>query len=111
MAVESVFDGDFSAILLAEESSDNGALTPSEGVPCDVVGNCEKHQRMQYSLELRALLGGQQRALTGLHRVLECRSVRRVLGASSIHDGEKKLPVADTSIESSSWRGNLPLRL
>jgi hypothetical protein len=107
MAVEGVFDGDFSAILLAQKSSDNGTLTPSEGVPCDVVGNCEKHQRMQYSLELRALLGGQQRAFAGLRRVLERRRVRRVLGASSIHDGEEKLPVADASIESSSWRGNL----
>lgn len=46
MAVESVLDGDFSAILLAEESSDNGAFALSECVSCDVVGNCEKHQRM-----------------------------------------------------------------
>lgn len=52
MAVESVLDGDFSAILLTQESSDDGALALSEGVPCDVVGYCEKHQRMQYSLEL-----------------------------------------------------------
>lgn len=60
MAVESVFNSDFSAILLAEESSDNGTFALSEGVSCDVVRNCEKHQRMQYSLELRALLGGEQ---------------------------------------------------
>lgn len=64
---------------------------------------------MQYSLELRALLGGQQRALAGPQRVLEgryrLRRLRRVLGASSIHDGEEKLPVADTAMESSSWEG------
>lgn len=58
---------------------------------------------MQYSLELRALLGGQQRAFTG---VLEGRRrVRRVRGASSIHGGEEKLPVADTALKSSPWSG------
>jgi hypothetical protein len=51
---------------------------------------------MQYGLELRTLLGRQQRAFAG-PRVLEGRRrVRRGLGASSIHDGEEQLPEADT---------------
>lgn len=100
-----MLDGDFPAILLAQQSSDDGALFLSEGVPCDVVGNGEEHQRMQHSLQLRALLGGQQRASAGRQRVLEGRRrVRRALGASSrIHDGEEKLPVvADTAVESAA---------
>lgn len=50
-AVEGVLEADVVAILLAEERTNYGPFLPSEGVSCDVVGDCEEDERVEEDLE------------------------------------------------------------
>jgi len=51
LAVEGVLEADVAPVLLAEEGADYGTFLPSEGVSCDVVGNCEEDERVQGHLD------------------------------------------------------------
>ena len=61
VAFKGVLDGDFAAILLPEERADYRAALLPECVACDVVGDGEEDERVQYGLELRALLARYER--------------------------------------------------
>jgi hypothetical protein len=50
-AVKGMLHRDLAAIVLAEDSTDDGAFLLSEGVSCDVVGDAEEDERMEDGLE------------------------------------------------------------
>lgn len=51
MTLESMLNGYFSAVVLAHKTSDDGPLMFSKGVACDVVGNAQKDEGVEDSLE------------------------------------------------------------
>lgn len=51
-----MFHGDFATILLAEKGPNDGLLLMAESMAGDVVGNGEQDERVEYGLELGALL-------------------------------------------------------
>ena len=60
VTVEGVLDSYLAAILLTQQTPDNRALLIAQGVPRDIVGDCEKDERVKDDLELGAALGGEQ---------------------------------------------------
>ena len=51
-----MLDGDFATILLAKKSSNYWYGLLAESMARNVVGNCEKHQRVKDGMQLGALL-------------------------------------------------------
>jgi hypothetical protein len=43
MTFKGMLDDDFSAILQTQKGADNGSALFSEGVSCNVVGDCEQN--------------------------------------------------------------------
>lgn len=65
IAVKGVLDGDVAAVLLAEETADNGSLLAAEGVAGDVVGDGEDDEGVEDDLELGAALCGDESLVAG----------------------------------------------
>lgn len=55
VAVKGVLHGDLAAVVLAEQTADDGAGLLAQGVAGDVVGDAEEDERVEDGLELGRL--------------------------------------------------------